>query len=128
VKRYIIEKGLVGKVALRVTGCHGFCEMGPFILTEPQQAFYTQVSLDDIPKIVEALLLDEYVEELLYRDFLMRLGWDDVPGFMLFKDEHGRKYLFPRSAGGFLSSGAPHWILMMVMMRLRLILRCYPPR
>jgi len=68
VKRYIIEKGLVGKVALRITGCHGFCEMGPFILTEPQQAFYAQVKLDDVPRIIEALLSDKYVEDLLYQD------------------------------------------------------------
>ena len=67
-KRYIIEKRLVGKVSLRITGCHGFCEMGPFILTEPQQAFYTQVKLDDVPRIIEALLADKYVEDLLYQD------------------------------------------------------------
>jgi len=67
-KRYIIEKGLVGKMSFRITGCHGFCEMGPFILTEPQQAFYTQVKLDDVPRIIEALLSNEYVEDLLYQD------------------------------------------------------------
>jgi NADH-quinone oxidoreductase subunit F len=67
-KRYMIEKGLVGKMSLRITGCHGFCEMGPFILTEPQQAFYSQVKLDDIPRIIEALLSNEYVEDLLYQD------------------------------------------------------------
>ncbi|UCF17417.1 MAG: NAD(P)H-dependent oxidoreductase subunit E, partial [Phycisphaerales bacterium] len=67
-KKHIIQNRLVGRVALRITGCHGFCEMGPFVLTEPQQAFYTQVALDDIPKIIEALLSDKYVEDLLYRD------------------------------------------------------------
>jgi NADH-quinone oxidoreductase subunit F len=67
-KRHIIEKGLVGKMSLRITGCHGFCEMGPFILTEPQQALYTQVKLDDVPRIIEALLSNEYVEDLLYQD------------------------------------------------------------
>jgi len=67
-KRYIIEKRLVGKMSLRITGCHGFCEMGPFILTEPQQAFYAQVKFDDVPRIIEALLSGEYVEDLLYQD------------------------------------------------------------
>jgi NADH-quinone oxidoreductase subunit F len=67
-KNFIIEKRLAGKVGIRITGCHGFCEMGPFILTEPQQAFYTQVKLDDVPRIIDALLSDKYVEELLYRD------------------------------------------------------------
>ena len=87
-KRYIIEKRLVGKMSLRITGCHGFCEMGPFILTEPQQAFYTQVKLDDVPRIIEALLSDKYVEDLLYQDphtgerYYNR---DDIP---FFKNQH----------------------------------------
>jgi NADH-quinone oxidoreductase subunit F len=67
-KRYILEKRLGAKVSLRITGCHGFCEMGPFVLTEPQNAFYGQVTPDDIPTIIEALLSGGYVEELLYRD------------------------------------------------------------
>ncbi|MBN2317288.1 MAG: FAD-dependent oxidoreductase [Sedimentisphaerales bacterium] len=83
-KKYIIQNHLVGKVALRITGCHGFCEMGPFILTEPQQAFYIQVKLDDIPKIIQALRSDAYVEDLLYKDpntgqrYYKR---DDIPFF-----------------------------------------------
>ncbi len=84
VKKCILEKGLVGRVALRITGCHGFCEMGPFVLTEPQQAFYTQVKLDDIPRIIEAVLSGGYAEDLLYRDpntgqkYYKR---DDIPFF-----------------------------------------------
>ncbi|MFA6566871.1 MAG: NADH-ubiquinone oxidoreductase-F iron-sulfur binding region domain-containing protein [Victivallales bacterium] len=83
-KRYIIEKRLIGRVSLRVTGCHGFCEMGPFILTEPQQAFYAQVKLDDVPKIIDALLSDNYVEDLLYKDSVTGIKYyrrDDIPFF-----------------------------------------------
>ena len=68
VKKHIIEKHLVGTVSLRITGCHGFCEMGPFILTEPQQAFYIQVKFGDVPRIIEAMLSDKYVEDVLYQD------------------------------------------------------------
>nr|HPI78727.1 SLBB domain-containing protein [bacterium] len=50
------------------SGCHGFCEMGPFILTEPQSAFYAQVKLGDVPRIIDALLAGQYVEELLFAD------------------------------------------------------------
>ena len=67
-KKYIIERELFDKIALRVTGCHGFCEMGPFILTEPQKAFYSQVDFEDVPRIIEAVLAGEYIEELLYTD------------------------------------------------------------
>ena len=84
VKKHIIGNGLVGKVGLRITGCQGFCEMGPFILTEPQQAFYPQVKLDDIPRIINALLSDEYVEDLLYQDpdtGQKYYNRDDIPFF-----------------------------------------------
>jgi NADH-quinone oxidoreductase subunit F len=67
-KKHILEKELLDRVSLRVTGCHGFCEMGPFMLTEPQKAFYCQIGPQDVPRIIDALLAGEYVEELLYRD------------------------------------------------------------
>jgi (2Fe-2S) ferredoxin len=83
-KKTIINDGLVGRVALRITGCHGFCEMGPFVLTEPQMAFYAQVKPEDIPRLIAAMLAGKYVEELLYRDpesgeiYYRR---DDIPFF-----------------------------------------------
>ncbi len=68
VKRYLLLKDLVEVVDLRVTGCHGFCEMGPFILTEPQRAFYTKLHHYQVPRIIDAVLADEYIEELLYQE------------------------------------------------------------
>ncbi len=67
-KKHIIQNGLQEKVGIRITGCHGFCEMGPFVLTDPQHAFYSQVRLPDVPRIIDALLVGETVEELLYSD------------------------------------------------------------
>jgi NADH-quinone oxidoreductase subunit F len=84
VKKCIINNGLAGRVSLRVTGCHGFCEMGPFVLTEPQMAFYAQVKPEDIQRVIFALLEGKYVEDLLYRDpdsgevYYRR---DDIPFF-----------------------------------------------
>ncbi|HNQ22021.1 MAG TPA: NADH-ubiquinone oxidoreductase-F iron-sulfur binding region domain-containing protein [Phycisphaerae bacterium] len=84
VKKYLIEANLVEKVALRITGCHGFCEMGPFLLTEPQNAFYARVALEDVPRLVQAVLADAYVEDLLYRDPVTGEKFrrcDDIPFF-----------------------------------------------
>ena len=83
-QRHILKNGLLDRVGLRVTGCHGFCEMGPFILTEPQKAFYTQVRAQDVPGIVGALLAGEYVEELLYCDPATGIRYrsrDEIPFF-----------------------------------------------
>ena len=36
VRAHLLRHGLANQVALQVTGCHGFCEMGPFLCLEPQ--------------------------------------------------------------------------------------------
>ncbi len=62
-------RGLSKKVALKTTGCHGFCERGPMVLIGPQGIFYQQFKLEDVPRIVELTLLkNELIEELLYKD------------------------------------------------------------
>ena len=83
-KKYLIDKGLIERLSLRITGCHGFCEMGPFILTEPQNAFYARVGIRDVPRIIEAVLAGDYVEDLLYRDPVTGEKFyrcDDIPFF-----------------------------------------------
>ncbi len=84
IKRRLIERDLVDRIRLRITGCHGFCEMGPFVVTEPQSAFYPKIDTRDVPRIVDALLADEYVEDLLYRDPMTDAACyrrDDIPFF-----------------------------------------------
>jgi NADH-quinone oxidoreductase subunit F len=67
-KRHLIERGLVDQIHIRITGDHGFCQMAPYVVTEPQNAFYPKVQMDDVPKIIDALLTNTYAEDLLYRD------------------------------------------------------------
>ncbi|MCK4679075.1 MAG: FAD-dependent oxidoreductase [Bacteroidales bacterium] len=67
-KKYILQNQLLDTISLKITGCHGFCEMGPFILTEPQGAFYHKVSTENICRIIDAVIANDYVEELLYTD------------------------------------------------------------
>jgi NADH:ubiquinone oxidoreductase subunit F (NADH-binding)/NADPH-dependent glutamate synthase beta subunit-like oxidoreductase/(2Fe-2S) ferredoxin len=68
IKRHMLERDLIDRISLRITGCHGFCEMGPFILTEPQGAFYSKVETKDVPRIIAAVLSGTYVEDKLYTD------------------------------------------------------------
>ena len=83
-KRYVIENRLQEKIALRVTGCHGFCEMGPFVVTEPQKIFYAQVTIKDVPRIIDAVLSGDCIEDLLYRDPVTGTTYhnrDEIPFF-----------------------------------------------
>ena len=67
-KKHIIQNQLLDAVSIKITGCHGFCEMGPFILTQPQGAFYHKVTTENISRIIDAVIADVFVEELLYTD------------------------------------------------------------
>ena len=67
-KSRILGKRLVDKVNLRITGCHGFCQMEPSLLIEPSRTFYPNVKPKDVERIIDAVLHNEIVENLLYKD------------------------------------------------------------
>jgi len=67
-KREILTKGLTKKVRLRITGCHGFCQMEPSVLLEPRRVFYPRVGLKEMERIVEAAARDEVLTDLLFVD------------------------------------------------------------
>ena len=57
-----------GSVGMKKSGCHGFCEMGPLVRSEPQGWLYTKVKIDDCEEIVEKTILGgEMIERLVYR-------------------------------------------------------------
>ena len=63
----IIRLGLDVKV--RLTGCHGFCQVGPTAIVEPEDVFYCHLSVDDVAEITQKHLRDhQVVSRLLYTD------------------------------------------------------------
>lgn len=55
-------------VGVKKSGCHGFCEMGPLLLIEPQGYLYTKVSLDDCEEIIDKTIVGgECCERLAYQ-------------------------------------------------------------
>jgi NADH-quinone oxidoreductase subunit F len=65
----IKAQGLGGRVAVKETGCHGFCEMGPVIVVEPENILYCRVRAEDIPEIIaETVLGGRILERLLFND------------------------------------------------------------
>ncbi len=67
-KREILAKGLTKKVRLRITGCHGFCQMEPSVLVEPRRVFYPWVGLEQMKRIVEAAAKDIVLTDMLFVD------------------------------------------------------------
>jgi NADH-quinone oxidoreductase subunit F len=63
------NQGIEGKVEIRTTGCHGFCEKGPIVVVFPKKFFYPNVKVEDIPRIVsETVVGGNVIEELNYID------------------------------------------------------------
>jgi len=68
VKRYILERSLRERISLKITGCHGYCEMNPYILVEPYGHFYPRLKMEDVPKIIDAALGGYVAQGLIFRD------------------------------------------------------------
>ncbi|MDA8211020.1 MAG: NAD(P)H-dependent oxidoreductase subunit E [Clostridia bacterium] len=63
------KQSLDGKVDVRATGCHGFCEKGPFVVIYPEEICYTGVTLEDVPEIVaQTVVGNQVVDRLVYTD------------------------------------------------------------
>ncbi|MBW2330689.1 MAG: NAD(P)H-dependent oxidoreductase subunit E [Deltaproteobacteria bacterium] len=65
----VSKNGLKGKVEVKVTGCHGFCEQGPIMVIYPDGIFYPKVKPEDVPEIVsETIVSRQVIKRLLYKD------------------------------------------------------------
>jgi len=59
---------LEGRIRLRITGCHGLCEMEPCVLVEPEGTIYPKIEPTEMARIVEAVARGEVLEDLLFQD------------------------------------------------------------
>ena len=83
-KKELLQRKLTKNIALRITGCHGFCAMEPSILVEPGRTFYPRISPDDVATIIDAISNGKIVTDLLFTDpeSGMRIErQDDIPFF-----------------------------------------------
>ncbi|MGD8506051.1 MAG: NADH-ubiquinone oxidoreductase-F iron-sulfur binding region domain-containing protein [Candidatus Bathyarchaeota archaeon] len=68
-KETVEEQGLQNSLAVKQTGCHGFCERGPVVVLGPKEIFYQEVKARDAPEIVSKTLHNwETVDKLLHVD------------------------------------------------------------
>ena len=68
-KRELLNRNLTERINLRITGCHGYCEMEPSVLIEPNGTFYPNLlGLKKMERIVEAVSNGQVLEDLLYTD------------------------------------------------------------
>jgi NADH:ubiquinone oxidoreductase subunit F (NADH-binding)/(2Fe-2S) ferredoxin/Pyruvate/2-oxoacid:ferredoxin oxidoreductase delta subunit len=68
IAKQIKKRGLEGKLQLKTTGCHGFCEIEPVVLIKPDDTLYQRVSPEDAAEIVDGAAKGHIVSRLLYED------------------------------------------------------------
>ena len=63
------NKGLEDEIKIVMTGCFGLCALGPIMIVYPEGTFYSRVTVEDIPEIVdEHFMKGRIVERLVYND------------------------------------------------------------
>ncbi len=68
-KEEIEKSGINEEVCIIKTGCFGLCAQGPIMVVYPEGSFYSNVKVDNIPRIVrEHLKCGNPVRELLYEE------------------------------------------------------------
>ena len=87
-------KGLEDEIKIVMTGCFGLCALGPIMIIYPEGTFYSRVTVDDIPEIVdEHLMKGRIVERLVYNDTGDAKGEDEAEAAslsetMFYKKQH----------------------------------------
>lgn len=88
-QREIEAQGLAEEVMVVETGCHGFCEYGPLVIVYPEGTFYSRVTVEDVPEIVENhLLKGRLVERLLYHEPLTNESIPKYSEINFYKKQH----------------------------------------
>lgn len=65
----LTRRSLQDEVQIIMTGCNGFCAMGPLVVVYPDGVFYNQVKPEHVPLIVEEhVLKGRIVEKLLFKE------------------------------------------------------------
>ncbi len=60
--------GLEDKIAIRITGCHGFCSAEPNVIVYPGEIFYANLKPEYAEKIVNGILKGELVKDFLHHE------------------------------------------------------------
>ena len=84
VKRCILEQDIGDKISLRITGCHGYCQVEPFILVEPGMNLYPNLKMEDVPRVIEAALSGTVESGLVYTEPAVGAKYesqDEIPFF-----------------------------------------------
>ncbi len=66
-KKELKKHNLESNVDLKITGCHGFCEIEPYLTILPEEIHYIKVQPTDVKKIIKKTVIEKkIIPDLLY--------------------------------------------------------------
>jgi NADH:ubiquinone oxidoreductase subunit F (NADH-binding)/(2Fe-2S) ferredoxin/Pyruvate/2-oxoacid:ferredoxin oxidoreductase delta subunit len=69
VNQELDKRGLQDKVDVKVTGCHGFCQLEPNLIVYPEQIFYKNLKPGDIPEIIQkSVVKNQIASSFVFED------------------------------------------------------------
>ncbi|GBD95644.1 MAG TPA: NADH-quinone oxidoreductase subunit NuoF [Nitrospirae bacterium] len=84
-KAELEKRGLAEEIKIVLTGCNGFCAEGPVMLVYPEEIFYQNLTVEEIPKLVEEhFLKGRPYEKLMFKDIEKKHAiplMNDIPFF-----------------------------------------------
>jgi len=67
-RKEIKERGLKNEIRINKTGCLDWCDYGPVMVIYPEGVWYTNVTMEDVPEILnEHILNGRPVERLVFK-------------------------------------------------------------
>jgi NADH:ubiquinone oxidoreductase subunit F (NADH-binding)/(2Fe-2S) ferredoxin len=88
-KAELAKHGIEKEVEVIRTGCFGLCELGPVVIVYPEGAFYSKVSVNDIPELVsEHLVKGRLLKRLLYHETIEEDRIKSLNNVDFYKKQH----------------------------------------
>ncbi|MEA3457955.1 MAG: NAD(P)H-dependent oxidoreductase subunit E, partial [Candidatus Thermoplasmatota archaeon] len=67
IKKGLKQHDLESKIDIKITGCHGFCEIEPYLSILPEEIFYVKVQPNDVKEIISKTVMEKkIIDRLLY--------------------------------------------------------------
>ena len=86
-KRELLFKSLTERIHLRITGCHGYCEIEPSVLIEPRGTVYPKVGIKEMARIIEAVDQGRVIDELLFENPVSKKRIEKLKDLPFYKNQ-----------------------------------------
>lgn len=87
-EKLIEQNNLNEYIKIKRTGCHGFCQVGPTMIIQPDNVLYIHLEVENLEQIItQHLKNDKIVQEFLYKDPKSGKYIEDMDNIQFYKEQ-----------------------------------------